>query len=45
MKKFYKIILTILIIAFVIFSLSGYKSSKGIDDLAYALAIGIDKRY
>lgn len=44
MNKFYRILLILMIIIFIIFFLSEYKSSRSIDDLAYVLAIGIDKR-
>ena len=44
MKKYYKILLIFLIVFIIVYTLSGYKSSIGIDDLAYCLAIGIDKR-
>ncbi len=44
MNKFYRILLILIVIIFIVFFLSNYKSSRSIDDLAYALAIGIDKR-
>ena len=43
MKKICKILLALLIITFIIVSLSTQRYSMSIDDLAYALAIGIDK--
>ncbi len=43
MKKTINILLVILIFIYIIYSILDYKSTRGIDDLAYALAIGIDK--
>ena len=43
MNKFSKIFLSILLVFFIVFSVSTQKTSMSIDDLAYALAIGIDK--
>ena len=43
MKKISKIILLLLIIVYIISTLTIYKSTRGIDNLAYTIAIGIDK--
>lgn len=43
MKKFSKILLLLLITIYIIISLTLYKGTRGIDNLAYTIAIGIDK--
>ena len=43
MKRFSKIILVILTIIYIVCSLLIYKGTRGIDNLAYTIAMGIDK--
>lgn len=42
MKKFFKKFFTLILLLIILFNLSGCYDAKGIEQLAYAVAIGLD---
>lgn len=44
MNKFFTIITLILVLTYFVVAIVNYRNPNGIDDLAYCISMGIDKR-